>query len=165
MFNENKNINKTSSSPEEDLLEVELSKVEFARDWVFWENYQPKENNNTSKWEESMKEVVEFSDLVTFWQFWNNYPGANPKNFVFDGERLVYFFEKKKRIDGLNLFVKGIAPKWEDSQNDGGRSLQLLYDVKMDLHEFLDVIGENWLRLVLLLIGESLPASKYVCFL
>lgn len=161
MINENKDYETTSSSPKKDISEIDISKVKFARDWVFWENYQLKDNN-PSNWEDSMKEVVEFSDLITFWQFWNNYPGSNPKNFVFDGEKLVYFFENKKRIDGLNLFVKGVVPKWEDSQNSGGRCLQLLYDVKIDLHEFLDVIGENWLKLVLMLIGESLPSSKHV---
>lgn len=162
MINET-NISNTSQV-EEDISQIELTKVEFKRVWIFWENYQSKESSN-SNWDDSIKKVVSFSDLITFWQFWNNYPGAVPKNFVFDGERLVYYFENKKRIDGLNLFVDGVVPKWEDPQNSGGRILHLLYDIKQDLHEFLDVIEEYWLKLVLLLLGESLPASKYVSFI
>ena len=166
MINENINIDKTSQAQEDDLVEVKLSEVELARDWVFWENYQSKESgNNNSKWEEAIKKVVEFSDIISFWQFWNNYPLANVKDFIFNGERLVYFFETKNRVDGLNLFVKGIAPKWEDIQNSGGRILHLLYDIRNDLLEFLDCIGDYWLKLVLLLIGESMPGAKYVSYI
>jgi hypothetical protein len=159
MINETNNTD--TSQATEEISEIELNKVEFQRSWVFWENYQQKEGGNSS-WEDSIKKVVQFSDLITFWQFWNNYPGAVPKNFVFDGERLVYYFENKKRIDGLNLFVEGVVPKWEDPKNSGGRILHLLYDIKQDLHEFLFYMEESWLKLVLLLIGESMPASKYV---
>lgn len=160
MINENKLSN--TSQATDDISEIELTKVELKRVWIFWENYQFKEGGSSNNWDDSIKKVLSFSDLITFWQFWNNYPGAIPKNFVFDGERMVYYFENKRRIDGLNLFAEGIAPKWEDPQNSGGRILHLLYDIKQDLHEFLDLIEEYWLKLVLLLIGESLPASKYV---
>lgn len=150
------------SFPSEEVSEVHLEAVELQRSWVFWENYQSKEGGSMSNWEESIKKVFEFSDLLSFWQFWNNYPGSNPKNFVFDGEKMIYFFNTKKRIEGLNLFVNGVFPKWEDKNNDGGRVLQLMYDIRQDLGEFLECIEEYWLKLMLLLIGESFPESKYV---
>ena len=55
----------------------------------------------------------------------------------FDGDRFVYFFKDKKRINGLNLFLKGITPKWEDSYNNGGRILNVLYDIKEYHDQFL----------------------------
>lgn len=146
-----------------DLTTIPLSRVEFQRTWVVWENYTAKENNQQQfSYNDSIKEITEFSDLITFWQFWNSYPGAIPKNFVYDGERSVFFFEKKMRIDGLNIFSKGIIPKWEDSNNKGGRTLHLLYDVKQDLDEFLNLLERYWLDLALMLLGESFPFSQYV---
>ena len=63
---------------------------------------------------------------------------------------------------GLNLFQKGISPKWEDQNNNYGRSLVLQYDIRSDLEDFLAVIKDYWLNLILLLISESIPAAKYV---
>lgn len=159
MINE-KRILDASQTIASDLTEIDKSMIEFQRTWVIWENYTPKEG--VLEYKDSIKEVTKFSDLLTFWQFWNNYPGSVPKNFVFDGERNVYFFEKRMRIDGLNLFAEGIVPKWEDKNNSGGRSLHLLYDIKQELDEFLDLLEKYWLDLVLMLLGESIPFSKYV---
>jgi hypothetical protein len=160
MINETKTLD-TSQTITEESIPIDKDLVEFQREWVLWENYQMKDGKSIP-WEESIKQIVSFKDVITFWQFWNNYHCANPKNFIFDGERFAYFFIEKKRIDGLNLFSKGISPKWEDSNNLGGRILNLLYDIKEEFEEFLSAIEKVWLEIVLMLIGESLPASRFV---
>lgn len=151
----------TSQAITESDFPIEISKVQFQRDWVFWENYQNRDGK-TPSWEDSIKQIISFSDLLTFWQFWNNYYCNKPNNMFFDGDRFVYFFKDKKRIDGLNLFLKGITPKWEDVNNNGGRILNVLYDIKEDHDQFLSEIEKVWLDLVLMLLGESLPASKHI---
>jgi hypothetical protein len=66
---------------------VEENKVKLQRTWVFWENYEPKAGNKLD-WALSLKEIFEFSDIITFWQFWNLYPGSSPSNIFYNGERL-----------------------------------------------------------------------------
>lgn len=168
MINE-KTLLDESQAVKEDSLVVEKNKVSFQRTWVFWENYTQEpmdkkepQNNKDKDWNDQIKKIFSFSDLISFWQFWNNYPGSDPRNVFFDGERFMKYFESRKRIDGLNLFVENIAPQWEDSQNNGGKIIQLEYDISKDLTEFLDQIKETWLKIVLLLIGESLPCSNLV---
>lgn len=168
MINETTELKEVHAVPE-DSTTVEKNKVDLQRVWVLWENYlsteDSKHNKNMEKdkdWNAQIKKVFTFNDLITFWQFYNNYQGSDPKNIFYDGERYMMFFESKKRIDGLNLFAENISPKWEDSQNAGGRILQLQYDIQQDLEMFLDVAKNFWLRLILLLIGESLPCSHLV---
>ena len=60
------------------------------------------------------------------------------------------------------MFVKNIQPKWEDPQNAGGRILQLAYEIKDELNDFLDYTEEYLLKLILYVIGESLPCAKHV---
>ncbi len=170
MINETTILEKVHAIKEDSKI-VEKKKTEFQRSWVFWENYlggttyEDKNNQNTGDnkdWGAQIKKVITFSDLITFWQFWNTYPGSKPKDIFFNGERFVQFFNSKKRIDGLNLFEENISPEWEDSQNSGGRILQLQYDIKDDLEGFLNCSEDYWLKLVLELIGESLPCSNLV---
>jgi hypothetical protein len=66
---------------------VELSKVKLQRKWVIWENYEAKSGEKL-EWSKSIKQVYTFNDVVSFWQFWNNYPGANPSNIFYNGERM-----------------------------------------------------------------------------
>ncbi len=160
MFNEQKELNSSQAISDES-FPIDINMVEFQREWVLWENYQAKEGK-IEDWKEQIKQVASFKDLLTFWQFWNNYECSIPKNFIFDGERFVYFFEEKRRIDGLNLFIKGITPTWEDEHNKGGRIVNVLWDIKEGYEEFLSAIENVWLDLVLMLLGESLPASKFI---
>lgn len=171
MLNETVNIEKVQAVPE-DSTKVERRLVEFQRTWVFWENYlidmSRMAEHKGNDWADQIKRVCSFSDLLTFWQFWNNYPGSHPKNLFFDGNRFMLFFDSKKRIDGLNLFTENISPKWEDSQNDGGRILQLQYEIKdlsnvgTETETFLNHMENYWLKLVLYLIGESIPCAHLV---
>ena len=65
---------------------VEETKVKFTRHWKFWENYESK--TGKLDYAQSLKEIFTCEDTISFWQFWNNYPGANPSNIFYNGERL-----------------------------------------------------------------------------
>jgi hypothetical protein len=69
------------------------------------------------------------------------------------------------RIVGLNLFEAGISPKWEDPRNNYGRTLTMQYTIKDndDLENFLLTSQNYWMKLMLLLTGESVESSGYVC--
>lgn len=162
---ENNYIDKDQAIPV-DSKQVQMSKVLLQRSWVFWENYLPEDkshqNSENKDWNAQIKRVFNFCDLITFWQFWNTYPGSIPKEVFYNGDRFIYFFDTSRRIDGLNLFVEGISPKWEDHENAGGKILTLQYDIRDDLEGFLDFASFYWRKLVLELIGESLPCAQLV---
>jgi hypothetical protein len=65
---------------------VEEHLVKLPRSWVFWENYEAK--SGKLDYTMSLKKIFEFSDIITFWQFWNAYPGSDPGFIFFNGERL-----------------------------------------------------------------------------
>ena len=147
--------------PSESILEesntIEKSKVLLNREWSFWENYdtKSKEEKDYSKF---LKEIYAFNDIISFWQFWNNYPGNDIKKIFYDGECLRYFFEEKYRIIAMNIFQKGIKPEWEDKKNNKGNILTLSYTIKNDdVDEFLIKAQDLWVQLICLLIGETLP--------
>jgi hypothetical protein len=64
----------------------------------------------------------------------------------------------------LNLFERGISPKWEDPKNANGTTLTLNYEIKDrdDISLFLTLINKNWAKLIMILIGESLKIANYV---
>lgn len=66
---------------------IDLKKVKLARSWVFWENYEAR-GGGKMNWEQSIKKIFTFEDIISFWQFWNNYPGSDPSNVFFDGATL-----------------------------------------------------------------------------
>jgi hypothetical protein len=65
---------------------VEEKLVKLQRTWVFWENYENKGNN--LDYAQSLKDIFRFDDIITFWQFWNNYPGSDPSFIFFNGDRI-----------------------------------------------------------------------------
>jgi len=74
------------------------------------------------------------------------------------------FFDKKYRIVGLNLFEEGISPKWEDPKNANGTTFTLSYEIRDrdDLRNFLNLIREYWLKLIMIVLGESCKSHQYV---
>ena len=66
---------------------VEDSNVRLQRTWVFWENYEAKSGEKL-EWSQSIKQIFSFNEIISFWQFWNNYPGSNPSNIFYNGERV-----------------------------------------------------------------------------
>ena len=104
-----------------------------------------------------MKEIYTFNDIISFWQFWNKYPGSNTKNIFFNEENIKLFFKEKLRIIAMNLFESGIRPEWEDSKNKKGKVLTQEYLIETGLEQFLTEITEIWIKLICYLIGEIIP--------
>ena len=138
-----------------------LNNVTFSKTWAFWENYTSK----TSKlsYSESNKKIFKWNDIITFFQFWNKYPGNDIKNIFFDGNNLKYFFEEKYRINSMNIFLDGVEPMWEDEKNKGGKYYQLDYRVpKEKIDEFIEKSNYQWKKLALSLMGNDLPGAEFI---
>ena len=141
---------------------IEKSKVLLNREWSFWENYESKSKEKVD-YSQLLKEIYTFNDIISFWQFWNNYPGNDLKKIFFDGEYISYFFKEKYRIIAMNIFQKGIKPEWEDKQNNKGNILTLGYNINNEgIDEFLVKAEESWIKLICLLIGETLPFCENI---
>jgi hypothetical protein len=143
---------------------IEKEKIKLNREWAFWENYATKEKSGTG-YCDLLKEIYTFEDIISFWQFWNNYPGNDTKKIFYNGEYITYFFKEKYRINALNLFVKGIRPEWEDEKNAKGKIFMLEYEItnnKNDIEQFLSAANEIWSKLLIYLIGEQLPYSENI---
>lgn len=69
--------------PEEEDSTIELDNVKLNQTWTFWETYEQK---SSLDYKDSIKNICNFSDIISFWQFWNNYPGSNFSEVFFDGE-------------------------------------------------------------------------------
>ena len=160
MDKDKQNFEEISESPQ-----IELEKVKLNREWSFWENYEEKnegKNKTKEKYSQSLKEIYTFDDIISFWQFWNKYPGNDTKKIFYNGEYITYFFKEKFRIIAMNVFVKGIRPAWEDEHNKGGHYYILGYDPKSDIAAFLTDITNNWIKLIINLIGEKLPHTEKI---
>jgi len=136
---------------------IEKEKVLLKRSWSFWENYDLKDKKEKKDYSKLLKEIYTFNDIISFWQFWNKYPGSNTKNIFFNGENIKFFFKEKLRIIAMNLFESGIRPEWEDSKNKKGKVLTQEYLIETGLEQFLTEITEIWIKLICYLIGEIIP--------
>jgi hypothetical protein len=140
---------------------AEKDKVLLNRSWSFWENYETK-TREEKDYSKLLKEIFTFGDLISFWQFWNKYPGSDTKQIFYNGECIKYFFKEKYRIIAMNLFEKGIRPEWEDEKNKKGKTLILEYVINNDLDQFLSLVTESWIKLLCYLIGETIPHSSNI---
>ncbi len=142
---------------------IEEKKVKLNHKLTFWENYEKRDMNlSENDYSKLLSPIFSFEDLITFWQFWNKYPGRDTKNIFYNGEYITYFFKEKYRINAMNLFVKGIKPEWEDENNAGGKVLILEYEVKKELDKFLSLVNETWIKLLVYLIGEQIPYTNHI---
>ena len=141
--------------------EIPLNAVKFKKSWTFWETYVSKTNDLS--FENSNKLIFKWNDLITFFQFWNKYPGKDIKNILYDGNNLKYFFKEKYRINTMNIFQEGIKPMWEDEQNKGGKYFQLDYKIKNDeMDTFSELANVHWKKLALCTMGGSIPHADYI---
>ena len=145
-------------------VDIPLSSVKFTNTWAFWESYAAKsKTEKITSYDEANKLIFKWSDLITFFQFWNKYPGKDFRNIFFDGNNVKFFFEKKYRINSMNIFQEGIKPMWEDEKNKGGNYYQLDYQVQKDrMEEFATPANKYWKKLALTVMGGSLPYSEYI---
>ena len=146
----------------EESNEIEKDKVLLKRQWAFWENYDSKKEKKEKDYSKLIKEIFEFKDIISFWQFMNNYPGSDIKKIFFDGEFIRFFFKEKYRIIAMNIFQKGVRPEWEDKNNEKGKILTLAYTIDIGIDVFLKKAQELWIKLICLLIGETLPYSHNI---
>ena len=140
---------------------IEKEKILLKRSWSFWENYESK-NRAEKDYSKLLKEIYTFHDIISFWQFWNKYPGNDTKQIFYNGDHVKYFFKEKYRIIAMNVFEEGIKPEWEDKKNQKGNVLTLEYVVDTGLDIFLPKVTELWKKLLLYLIGETLPYSDNI---
>ena len=150
-----------SDTKADNSIEKEKEKVLLNRSWSFWENYETK-TRESKDYSKLLKEIFTFEDLISFWQFWNKYPGSDTKQIFYNGECIKYFFKEKYRIIAMNLFEKGIKPEWEDKKNKGGKVLILEYFINQELEEFLKAVSQSWTKLLCYMIGETLPHSEFI---
>jgi len=150
-----------SDTKADNSIEKEKEKVLLNRSWSFWENYETK-TRESKDYSKLLKEIFTFEDLISFWQFWNKYPGSDTKQIFYNGECIKYFFKEKYRIIAMNLFEKGIKPEWEDKKNKGGKVLILEYYINQELEEFLNAVSQSWTKLLCYMIGETLPHSEFI---
>ena len=141
--------------------DIPLNAVKFSKTWTFWETYISKEKKLECN--DSNKLIFKWDDIITFFQFWNKYPGKDIKNILFDGNNLKYFFNEKYRINSMNIFQEGIKPMWEDEQNKGGKYFQLDYKIKNDeMDTFSELANIHWKKLALTTMGGSIPHAEYI---
>ena len=152
-------INADSNLEESDTIELE--NILLNRTWSFWENYETKRKSDLN-YTDSLKEIYTFNDIISFWQFWNKYPGRDTKEIFYNGEYVKYFFKEKYRIIAMNIFEKGIRPEWEDNKNKKGNILTLGYTADNDMDRFLSMITDSWIKLICFLLGETIPYSNNI---
>ena len=143
--------------------DILLNEVQFSRSWTFWETYLSNSKKIKLDYNDSNKLIFKWNDLITFFQFWNKYPGNDIKNIFFDGNEIKYFFNEKYRINSMNIFQEGIKPLWEDDKNNGGKYFQLDYQIKKeDIQAFVNLANIHWKKLALNTMGGSVPYSDYI---
>ena len=70
---------------------IEQDKVFLNRSWTFWENYETKTKGSQSY---VIEEIYTFDNLISFWQFWNKYPGNDTKKNFLRWRMHKIFFQK-----------------------------------------------------------------------
>ena len=142
-------------------VDIPFNSVKLSKSWALWETYSSK--TEELSYEASNKQIFKWNDIITFFQFWNKYPGNDIKNIFYDGNNVKFFFSEKYRINSMNIFIDGIKPMWEDEQNKGGKYLQLDYKVQNDkIDEFIKASNYQWKKLALNLMGMTLPGADYI---
>ena len=74
--------------PKSEDVTIDEEKVMLNRQWTFWETYEPKTKSSQVNWDMLIKKIFSFKDIISFWQFWNSYPGSNFSEVFFNGEAL-----------------------------------------------------------------------------
>jgi len=141
--------------------DIPFSNVKFSKSWTFWESYISKETKLS--YDEANKQIFKWNDIISFFQFWNKYPGKDIKNIFFDGYNVKFFFKEKYRINSMNIFQEGIKPMWEDEKNKGGKYFQMDYQIQKDqMDNFSELANFHWKKLALSTMGGTMPFSDNI---
>ena len=153
--------NKNDIITPEKKSDIPFSSVKFSKTWTFWESYISKDIKLS--YNEANKQIFQWNDIISFFQFWNKYPGKDIKNIFFDGYNVKFFFKEKYRINSMNIFQKGIKPMWEDEKNKGGKYFQMDYQIQKDqMEKFSELANFHWKKLALSTMGGTLPFSDNI---
>ena len=142
-------------------VDIPFNSVKLSKSWALWETYSSK--TEELSYEASNKQIFKWNDIITFFQFWNKYPGNDIKNIFYDGNDVKFFFSEKYRINSMNIFIDGIKPMWEDEQNKGGKYLQLDYKIQKEkIENFFSAANFQWKKLALCMMGMILPGADNI---
>ena len=142
-------------------VDIPLNSVTFNKSWTFWESYLSK--TVKLSYDDANRKIFKWNDIISFFQFWNNYPGKDIKNIFFDGYIVKFFFNEKYRINSMNIFQDGIKPMWEDEKNNGGKYFQLDYQIQRDqMDEFSKLANFHWKKLALITMGGTIPHAEFI---
>ena len=142
-------------------VDIPLTSVTFNKSWTFWESYLSK--TVKLSYDDANRKIFKWNDIISFFQFWNNYPGKDIKNIFFDGYIVKFFFNEKYRINSMNIFQDGIKPMWEDEKNNGGKYFQLDYQIQRDqMDEFSKLANFHWKKLALITMGGTIPHAEFI---
>lgn len=136
-----------SSDEETDIIENVIERPLYyplTYTWVLYDHI--KSDSNT--YESSTRKICEISDVVKFWQVFNNYPLPS-KIFNNGNQRPVL---NSKEISSLSLFKNGVVPKWEDPVNKNGADISKRKFNKKNAIEELD---EDWITLAMYCVSST----------
>mmetsp|Transcript_20197 Transcript_20197/g.20297 ORF Transcript_20197/g.20297 Transcript_20197/m.20297 type:complete len:190 (+) Transcript_20197:248-817(+) len=120
--------------------------------WTVW-YHEKQDKDKNQNWSSSMKEVLEFSTLESFWHscFMILYPS---QLFIKAHDHQI---GNDNTINAVSLFKKGIRPEWEDPMNIFGGELVCRCSLSP---KQLDMC---WELIVLGIIGETFDTENDVC--
>lgn len=88
-----------------------------------WEHYE------TNDYENAMRKVAWFDDVISFSEAWVNLQHKDIHNFFYNEVKKninVHTIDgDEKRVNGLSLFEYSILPKWEDPINEQGGEFRI----------------------------------------
>ena len=127
------------------------------RTWTIWEMWSQNPQNQEN-YKENMQPVGDFECLHSFWQHWNYLPHAVPSDLFYDlkSNQQPMVYPEQISVDAVSVFETGVIPAWEDPVNKTGCTVSVRRQVQPEK------IKEVWDRLVMSIIGESLPFSEQV---
>ena len=72
--------------------ELDKSMITLKSKWSFWENYDLTQKKDGEKeaidYNKTLNKIFSFDDIISFWQFYNKYPGENLSNILYNGTQL-----------------------------------------------------------------------------
>nr|AGM32090.1 eukaryotic initiation factor 4E family protein [Coptotermes formosanus] len=117
-------------------------------EWTFWYLIPNRTNSKNTRWEDFLKELLDFHSFEDFWGIYN---AVEPAKNLPKGCR--YY-----------VFRKGVRPLWEDVENSKGFDIHVEYPIKRkNGTEFQDSdeIQKKWLDVLLTVLAY--PTPLYDC--
>jgi len=119
-----------------------LVKHPLEHTWTLWFD-NPNGRQKQTTWGQTLRSVYTFNTVEDFWCLYNNI--LSPSKLIMGTD--------------FHLFKEGIEPKWEDEKCAKGGKWTYYFPKSRDSND----LDENWLNLLLELIGEQFDESSEVC--